>query len=205
MQNDMYSKNKKTYAQFDANNFSESGLAPFAKLLEAEGAPVESINASNRAIRKDDAVFKKADFYFSNGQRVSLRVSGTGDIVAAALNGKSIPVKDASTLRSIAKELADYMKRGQAVFDKSLAKKLKAIKVDSSVRPASKTNQQRIDELNAAVVEAEKQYTQARDAFEQTSKAVQSLRETEAQLQQEVAAAISKGKELKLALKGLKS
>lgn len=202
MQNDMYSKNKKTYAQFDPDNFSETGLAAFAKVLEAEGAKVESITASNRIIRKDDAAFKKADFYFSNGQRVSIRISGTGDLVAAALNGKAIPVKDASTLKNIAKELADYMKRGQDAFDKSLAKKLKAIKVDSNVRPASKTNQQRLDELKAAAAEAEQQYAQSREAFEQASKAIQALRDEEAELQQELAAAVRKSTELKQVLKG---
>lgn len=202
MQNDMYSKNKKTYAQFEPDNFSEAGLAAFAKVLEAEGAKVESITASNRIIRKDDAAFKKADFYFSNGQRVSIRINETGDLVAAALNGKAIPINDASTLKNIAKELAGYMKRGQAAFDKSLAKKLKAIKIDSDVRPASKTNQQRLDELKAAVEQAEQQYTQSREAFEKSAQALQALRDEEAKLQQDLAAAISKGTELKQVLKG---
>lgn len=202
MANVEYSKNKKVYATFDGDNFSEAGLAAFAKLLAGNGAPVASITASNRLIAKDDTKFKKADFYFENGQRITIRIRETGDLVAVAVNGKALPIKNADSLQSIAKELADYLKKGQAEFDKSLARKLKAIKVDSAVKPAGKTNQQRIDELKTAVAEAETQQATARAELTSRNELYQQLTSEEAQLQEQLRASIDRSKELKSQLKG---
>ncbi len=199
-----YSKNGRQYAQFDADNFSEAGLAGFSKMLKSAGAPVASITASNRLISKDGQSFKKADFYFENGQRASVRIRETGDLVALAVNGKAYPIKNGDSLASMAKELADYLKKGQADFDKSLAKKLKTITLDSAVRPATKTNQQRIDELKAARDEVAAQESQARAAYEASASALVQLQREAAQLQSDLNAEVAIGRTLKQNLKAVR-
>lgn len=170
MSDNLNSQNKKSYATFDADNYSEAGLTSFVKMLADSGAPVASVTASNRAIRKGLTSFKKADFYFENGQRAMVRIGDAGDIVIVEINGKAVPLNNATTLKGVAGDIADYLKRGQARFDKSLAKKLKAIKVESAVRPASVPLAKKLEQVKSAIVESEQQEQQALAAVEQAKK-----------------------------------
>lgn len=191
------SQNSKKYATFDADNYSEMGLKPFLKQLATAGAPVASVTASNKAIRKGLTSFKKADFYFENGQRAMIRIGDAGDIVIIEINGKAVPINNADSLRSVAKDIADYLKRGQARFDKSLAKKLKTVKVESAVRPASMSLVKKLEQTKQSVTEAETQVQQALAEVEQAKKAVADTESQRAERQKELGLVTAKTRQLK--------
>jgi hypothetical protein len=148
------SQNNKNYATFDVDNFSEAGLQKFMAMLAKAGAPVASVTASNRAIVKGLTSSKKADFYFNNGQRAMIRIGAAGDIVILEINGKAVPLKSPDTLQKVAEEIADYLKRGQPAFDKSLFKKLKSVRVETALRPASVPLSKKIAEAKTGLAES---------------------------------------------------
>lgn len=148
------SQNNKNYATFDPDNFSEAGLQKFLAMLASAGAPVASVTATNRAIVKGLTSSKKADFYFNNGQRAMIRIGGAGDIVVVEVNGKAVPLKSQDTLQKVADEIADYLKRGQAAFDKSLFKKLKSVRVETALRPAAVPLSKKIEEAKKGLADS---------------------------------------------------
>jgi len=149
-----HAKNKKVYATFDFDNFSEQGLKAFVRALKQRDQKVVTLNASNRKTKKDGLFTKKAVLFFDNSQRAEIVIGDLGDIVSLKLNGKATPFGQPKTDKEFAKNLASLLKRGQEAFDQSLAKKLKAVKVDTAIKPAARTNKAKLAQVNDAFEEA---------------------------------------------------
>ncbi|MGF1905256.1 hypothetical protein [Aliivibrio salmonicida] len=151
------SKNKKNYAVFKADNFSEAGLKSFSRALEQNGCPVASITATNKALRKDGVITKKAVFYFENQQVVEVVVGTQGDIITLKINGKIQPTGLPKKTSEFANHIGKLLKSGQKKFDASLKKRLARIKTNTAdKKPASRTNVKRIEEAQGELEEATK-------------------------------------------------
>lgn len=150
-----HSKNKQKHVQFDYENFNEKGLGKLKGQLKSSGVEVAEISATNRAINKDGQRIKRAQIFFINAQQADIFISDAGDVSQLKINGKPTPYK-ADTEAAFAKEIAQLLDRGQKAFDKSLAKKLKRIKVENpQKKPASRTLKARIDEAGRLIGEAQ--------------------------------------------------
>jgi len=156
----MPSLNKQQHVTFEYDNFSERGLSKFLRMIATAGAGVASVTASNRKIKKDGLYTKKATFFFEGGQRAEVVIGDAGDVVSLKINGKATPFKGKSQ-KDFAKSIVALVDRGQAAFDKSLAKKLKNVKATSSVRLAATPIKKKIEEATKELVDAEENQQKA--------------------------------------------
>ncbi|UTM60484.1 hypothetical protein L4174_023755 (plasmid) [Photobacterium sp. CCB-ST2H9] len=141
------------YLVVDSANVTEIGLKKLTDEFKKAGAPVASVDATNRKIRKDSQYTKKARLSFENGQFVDLFVGPEGDIYQIKLNGRAAPVPEETTEKGFAKSLTETMKRNQSQFDNSLqakaARASQAPKFKSLSRPLSTRLQEARDQVTA--------------------------------------------------------
>ncbi|PMS91955.1 hypothetical protein [Vibrio parahaemolyticus] len=123
--NNLHAKRHGDYVVVDFDDVTEKGLKSLTDELKKSGAPVSSVEATNRKSKKDGLFVKKAKLNFENGQNVTLFIGDQGDIYQMSLNGRKQPVPGAKNEKELAKKLADMLEKNQASFDKSFLKKQK--------------------------------------------------------------------------------
>ncbi|EGQ7810371.1 hypothetical protein I6Y99_004415 [Vibrio parahaemolyticus] len=121
----LHAKRHGDYVVVDFDDVTEKGLKSLTDELKKAGAPVSSVEATNRKSKKDGLFVKNAKLNFENGQNVTLFIGDQGDIYQMSLNGRKQPVPPAKNEKELAKKLADMLEKNQASFDKSLLKKQK--------------------------------------------------------------------------------
>ncbi|MGL5629145.1 MAG: hypothetical protein ACRDDO_08480 [Plesiomonas shigelloides] len=132
------SKNGKAYALLNFDQVNEKGLKKLSDAFKRAGCPVASVDADNRARRKDGMPIKTFKMRFEDQQEIEVSVGVKGDIIQTKLNKKIIPVNQASKLADYAKDVAGKVKAGASSFAKSLARKVKAVTDQSTRKPAAK-------------------------------------------------------------------
>lgn len=149
------SKNKQNYAVFNFENFSEAGLIrTFSKELAKNDAPSASITATNKSMKKDGVLTKKAKIYFESQQTAEIVIGEKGDIITLKINGKVQPTGLPKNLTDFAKHISQLCSRGQQQFDNSLKKRLARIKTDvANKKPANRSNAKRIEEAEKELEE----------------------------------------------------
>ena len=182
-----YSKNRKTYHVFDFDDFNETGLKNFISLLKRAGSEVSGVTATNRVVRKDGERTKKAALFFLNGQKAEIQIGNEGDVINVKLNGKVIPTKS-ETEKALASSINNALERGQAAFDKSLAKKLAKIDTDKPNRsPASRSVTARNAEIDELIAKITADLKAAQDEFERLQEEGRKTRTDINQLKNEIA------------------
>lgn len=164
-----HSQNKQQHVTFNFDNVNERGLATFLRALSGHDAPVMDIVATNRATKKDGQRIKRVQLFFENQQQVDIFIGDAGDVAQLKINGKPTPFK-ASSEREFAQAIAQLLERGQASFDKSLAKKLKKIKVEMpQKKPASRSMKTRIAEADKLIEKAKENQETAQAELDKTN------------------------------------
>ncbi|HHY0551930.1 TPA: hypothetical protein ACVU5P_004249 [Vibrio parahaemolyticus] len=119
----LHAKQHGDYVVVDFDDVTEKGLKNLTDELKKAGAPVSSVEATNRKSKKDGLFVKKAKLNFENGQNITLFIGDQGDIYQMSLNGRKQPVPAAKNEKELAKKLAKTLEDNQKSFDKSLLKK----------------------------------------------------------------------------------
>lgn len=135
---ELHSKNGKAYALLDFEKVTEKGLKKLIEAFKRTDYPVASVDADNKARRKDGMPIKTFKLRFEDQQEVEVSVGQKGDIIQTKVNKKIVPIAQAEKLADYAKDVVAKLKSGAKAFANSLAKKLKATTDTSTRKPAAK-------------------------------------------------------------------
>ena len=193
------SKNKQNYAVFNFENFSEAGLIrTFSKELAKNDAPSASITATNKSMKKDGVLTKKAKIYFENQQTAEIVIGEKGDIITLKINGKVQPTGLPKNLTDFAKHISQLCSRGQQQFDNSLKKRLARIKTDvANKKPANRSNVKRIEEAEKELEEANRALSTTKTKAQKIDTELLNLQAKAQDLNNQLSNEDSRNKELK--------
>ena len=124
-------------SMIDFDNFTEKGLKKVLDKFKKKDLPVSDVTANNRGIRKSGYLTKSATITFESGQKLFVAIKADGGVYQVKLNGMVIPVKNYLEEGKAFKDLADRIKRNEAIYLKARAKRLakaadKAVKAQQS-------------------------------------------------------------------------
>lgn len=168
------SQNKNQYAVLDFEQINEKGLKPLITAInKGTGPDIASVEASNKAVKKDGIPTKTAVLRFDDQQELKMLVNDTGDISTLTLNGKKVPVPEAKTITALGKAISGAAVQAAPAFAKSMTKKLQAVMRKAADRPAVKSNIQRLQEAKttAGVAQANVDVLKTAMGKEQTRQA----------------------------------
>ncbi len=127
-------KNKKANQLFNYEKLNERGLKPLVTALKRAGSPVREVVAKNRKRKVNGMDQKQAILLLENGQKITIQVGTAGDLIQVKLNATIIPITNGTKYSAIAKELSKAASIGQVKFDKSIARKLAKVKIDTGTK-----------------------------------------------------------------------
>lgn len=192
------SKNKKNYAVFNAANFSEAGLKPFARSLSKKGCPVASMTATNKALKKDGVSTKKVKLYFENQQAAEIMIGDKGDIITLKINGKVQPTGQPKKMADFANHITSLLKSSQSKFDTALKKRLSRIKTNTAdKKPANRSNLKRIDESSNELKSAQKELERIKTEATRIDTELSEKAKSEAELKSELESEMQRTKTLR--------
>lgn len=178
------------YVTFDFDNFDEKGLQPVVKQFEQAGLPVVDIKATNRSRRMSGFATKTATFYFEDGQSITLRIKGDGDVFQVKLNSRVIPIQQVDDMKGAVQEMARMANANAPAWKKAQRRKQQRAKVNPKDLKAKRLPRgKRIEALETEVAELK----ETRTGLEQENQTLQdTLRERQSTLdtlQQQIEAA----------------
>lgn len=181
---------RQNYVTFDFDNFDEKGLQPAVKQFESAGLPVVDIQASNRSRRMSGFATKSASFYFEDGQSITLRVKGDGDVFQVKLNSRVIPIQQVDSMKGAIQEMVRMASANAPAWKKAQRRKQQRVKVNPKDLKAKRLPRgKRIEALETEVAELQ----ETRTGLEQENQTLQdTLSERQATLstlQQQIEAA----------------
>lgn len=123
---------RQNYVTFDFDKFDEAGLAGVKRDFEQAGATVVDIEATNRARRMSGFATKTAKFYFQDGQTITLRIKGDGDVFQVQLNSRVIPIQNVDNRKAAIEEMARFLTANAPAWRKAQRRKQQRAKVNES-------------------------------------------------------------------------
>jgi hypothetical protein len=145
---------RQNYVTFDFENFDEKGLAPVKQAFEKAGLSVVDIEASNRQRRMSGFATKTARFFFEDGQSITLRVKGDGDVFQVQLNSRIVPIKQVDSMKGAIEEMARFASANAPAWKKAQRRKQQRAKVNTDdLKARSLPRGKRIEALENEVTE----------------------------------------------------
>lgn len=121
---------RQEYVTFDFDNFDEKGLAGVRREFEKAGASVIDIEASNKSRRMSGYATKSATIYFEDGQSLTLRIKGDGDVFQVKLNSRVVPIANVDSMKKAVGEMARYVESNAPAWKKAQRRKQQRAKVN---------------------------------------------------------------------------
>lgn len=179
---------RQSYVTFDFDNFDESGLAGVKREFEQAGATVIDIEASNRARRQSGYATKMARFHFQDGQTITLRIKGDGDVYQVQLNSRVIPIQAVDNRKAAIEEMARFLTANAPAWRRAQRRRQQRAKVnDADLRARPLPRARRIEQLEGEVTELRETLTELesenRTLTEQYSERQTTISTLEQQLQ----------------------
>lgn len=105
----------------------EKSLKTISQQLARAGQPVVTSEFNQKPKRTSDTTYREAYVTFASGQQVTLRVNTTGDIYQVLLNNTLKPLKEQTDTGQAIAEIAGFVTKNQAAFQKAQARKQVAL------------------------------------------------------------------------------
>lgn len=145
---------RQNYVTFDFDKFDADGLAPVKREFEKAGLSVVDIEANNRQRRMSGFATKSARFFFEDGQSITLRVKGDGDVFQVQLNSRIIPIKQVDNMKGAVEEMARMASANAPAWKKAQRRKQQRAKVNTDdLQARSLPRGKRIEALESEVTE----------------------------------------------------
>ncbi|MGP9633780.1 hypothetical protein ACT3R7_12005 [Halomonas sp. AOP43-A1-21] len=183
---------RQNYVTFDFNNFDADGLASVKQQFEKAGLSVSDIEANNRSRRMSGFATKMARFYFQDGQSITLRIKGDGDVYQVQLNSRIIPIQQVDNMKGAVEEMARMAASNAPAWKKAQRKKQQRVKVNTEdLQARSLPRGKRIEALESEVAELRTTRAELESENATLAAAMEERRTTLQTLEQQVQAAAS--------------
>ncbi|MDX5979552.1 hypothetical protein SIL78_18555 [Halomonas alkaliphila] len=183
---------RQNYVTFDFNNFDADGLASVKREFEKAGLTVTDIEANNRSRRMSGFATKMARFFFQDGQSITLRIKGDGDVFQVQLNSRIIPIQQVDNMKGAIEEMARMATSNAPAWKKAQRRKQQRAKVNTDdLKARSLPRGKQIEALESEVSELRATRAELESENAALNKAMEERRTTLQTLEQQVQAATS--------------
>jgi len=142
-----------SYLTFDFDNLPKE-LKKLQSRFEKSGLVVTDTVADEKSKRMSGFQTKAMTVFFSDGQKVELRVKKSGDVFQVKLNSTIIPVRNVNDLDKAVAEIALKVDGNSPKWLKAQRRKQQAQKVDSSdIKPRPISRKAKIEAMQASITE----------------------------------------------------
>ena len=149
---------RQNYATFDFEKFGESDLDDIKSEFDRNGAKVIDLEATNKSRRLSGCATKAAKFYFEDGQTVTLRIKGDGDVYQVQLNSRVLPIAEVGDKKKAIAEMARALSSNAPAWRKSQRRKQQRAKVnEKDFKARAVPRRKQIEEMEQAVGQAQQE------------------------------------------------
>ena len=174
---------RQTYVTFDFDNFDEKGLEPVKRDFERAGLTVIDIEATNRSRRQSGFATKTARFHFQDGQTITLRIKGDGDVFQVQLNSRVVPIANVDNRKKAIEEMARMASANAPAWKKAQRRKQQRAKVNpDDMKAKALPRGKRIEalegeltEYRASLTELEQENAQLKTTLSEHQTTIQTL------------------------------
>jgi len=178
---------RQNYATFDFANFDEKGLSGVKEAFERAGVTVIDLEASNRSRRMSGFATKSATFYFEDGQTITLRIKGDGDVFQVKLNSRVVPIRNVHSMKEAVGEMARYLQANAPAWKKAQRRKQQRAKVDEKDMKAKPLPRaKKIEALEADVAELDSSLSDLASEKDDLTKQLDERQQTIQTLEQQI-------------------
>jgi len=179
---------RSSYLSFDYEHFNEQGLKSVLSEFKRNDLPVVRVSANNKQTRQQGVPTKKAELFFTDGQRIALQAKADGAIFQVRLNNKVIPVTAVNDLKRAIAEISEKVKGNAKIFQKTLKGRLKRAQVDTTTATIARTSTKaRIAMLNAGIQEQNQNLEALRESLTAAQNAAANARTLNTDLRTQLA------------------
>ena len=174
---------RQNYVTFDFDKFDEDGLAPVKRDFERAGMTVIDVEATNRSRRQSGFATKMARFHFEDGQTITLRIKGDGDVFQVQLNSRVIPIASVDNRKKAVEEMARMAMANAPAWKKAQRRKQQRAKVNKDDMKAKTLPRGKkiealegdLAESRASLSELEQENAQLKTALDERQTTIQTL------------------------------
>ena len=142
-----------SYLTFDFDNLQKE-VKKLQSRFEKNGLVVTDAVADEKSKRLSGFQTKGMTVFFSDGQKVELRVKKGGDVFQVKLNSTIIPVRNVGDLDKAVAEIALKVDGNSPKWLKAQRRKQQAQKVDSSdIKPRPISRKAKIETMQSSIAE----------------------------------------------------
>lgn len=152
---------RQNYATFDFEKFGEGDLSDIKAEFDKNGAKVIDLEANNRSRRVSGYATKTAVFYFQDGQTITLRIKGDGDVYQVQMNGRVLPITEVGDKNKAIAEMARTLGANAPAWRKAQRSKQQRAKVnEKDFKARAVPRRKQIEEMESSVSQAQEELTE---------------------------------------------